>query len=80
MSDTASSFSDASSSISDDSKTDSTQGQKVAVRGGAGGVAALIRTAKQQGGGLEDLGKVPVPKDVRAERCQSTAVGVNPGR
>lgn len=81
-------MSDGASTTSDGSRSDGGREQaptQVAVRGGAGGVAALIRATKQQGGGLKDLGKLPVPREVRIERSisameTSTHSGINPGK
>ncbi len=76
-----------SSSVSDGVRSDDGSSPRVAIKGGAGGVAAIIRAQKQQSGGLRELGKTPITRDTRAKKTMSTMVegssglsGVNPSK
>ncbi len=70
---------DSYSSVSGDSQSSEGReaGQpstaRVAVRGGAGGVASLIRASKQNAGGLGALDKLS--REARMQRCLSTQEG-----
>lgn len=56
------------------------EGERRPVKGGSSVVAAMIRSTKEQGRSLQDLGRGQVPREIRIERALSTMEGqANPG-